>query len=56
MRFLKKSEISDYTDYETITQTRNELKMKNNLCNHFLESEKSGGSGEGFLRDLPIFS
>ena len=39
MRFLKKSEISDYTDYVTITQTRNELKIKKNPCNHFLKSE-----------------
>jgi hypothetical protein len=34
----KNPEISDYTDYETITPIRNALKMKKNLCNHFLES------------------
>ena len=28
MRFLKKSEISDYTDYRTITQIIDALKIK----------------------------
>jgi len=37
MRFLENLEIFDYTDYETITQTRNELKIKKkkNPRNHF---------------------
>jgi hypothetical protein len=30
MRFLKSPEISDYTDYETITQ----MKKHKDLCNH----------------------
>ena len=29
--FLKKSEIPDYTDYQAITQTRNELKIKKSV-------------------------
>jgi len=32
-RFLKNPEISDYTDYETITLIRKKLKVKKNLCN-----------------------
>jgi len=32
MRVLKKSELSDYTDYDTITQTRDELEIKKNPC------------------------
>jgi hypothetical protein len=37
-RFLKSPEISDYIDYETITQIRNALKNQGNLCNHLLKS------------------
>jgi hypothetical protein len=37
-RFLEKSEISDYTDYETITPIRNALEIRENPCNLCLES------------------
>ncbi len=38
-RFLKKPEISDYADYQAITQTRNELKIKKIRVIIFLKSE-----------------
>jgi len=31
-------EISDYTDYETMTQIQNILKIMKNPCNHFFRS------------------
>jgi len=34
-----RSEIFDCTDYETISQTRDELKIEKSLYNHFLKSE-----------------
>jgi hypothetical protein len=34
----EKAQKSLITRYETITPIRNALKIKNNLCNHFLES------------------
>ncbi len=37
MRFLKSSEISDYSDYGMITQTTNGQKIEKNLCNRFFE-------------------
>jgi hypothetical protein len=33
--FWKRPEISDYTDYGTITPIRNVLKIKKDLCNPF---------------------
>ena len=42
MRFLKSPEISDYTDYETITQIRNALKIKKVCVIIFLESLPTG--------------
>ena len=37
-RFLEKTEISDYTDYETITPIRNALEIRKNPFNLSLES------------------
>ena len=36
--FLKSPEISDYTDYETITPIRNGVEIRKNSCNLSLES------------------
>jgi hypothetical protein len=39
--FWRNPEIPDCTDFKAITPIRNLMKLKKNLCNHFLKSVQS---------------